>query len=47
MNPESRQYELFDLPHDLYYYQPQELAEVILDFLAQVQDGALEKGGAE
>ena len=44
---ESRQYELFDLPHDLYYYQPQELAEVILDFLAQVQDGALEKGGAE
>ena len=58
---ESRQYELFDLPHDLYYYQPQELAEEILAFassfeerprddmtvLAQVQDGALEKGGAE
>ena len=44
---ESRQYELFDLPHDLYYYQPQELAEVILDFWAQVQDGTPEKGGAE
>lgn len=40
---ESRQYELFDLPHDLYYYQPQELAEVILDFWTQVRDGRLEE----
>ena len=35
------QYELFDLPHDLYFHRPKDLAEVILEFLAQVRDGSL------
>ena len=42
---EYRQYELFDLPHDLYYYSPHDLAEVILEFWEHVQDGSLMEDG--
>ena len=35
---QTRRSRLFDLPHDLYRYQPEELAEDILDFLDQVWD---------
>ena len=35
--------QLFDLPHDLYFHQPEQLAQVILDFLVQAEGGALEE----
>lgn len=44
---EYTQYQFFDLPHDLYHYQPEEIAEVILEFWDQVQDGSLMEGGEE
>lgn len=41
------QYELFDLPHDLYFHRPKDLAEVVLEFLSQVRDGSLMEDAAE